>query len=235
MDSAKQAVKSVIPPSVVKWIKSRPYRSGKPKDVFSTIYQRGVWGKADTFDSGAGSRDPEQYRNYVEALTRFMASLAEKPDVVDLGCGDFHIGNQIRPFANRYIAGDVVELLVERNKAKFADLDVDFRVIDMTADELPPGDIVTIKQVLQHLSNDLVAKVVAKLPQFKYAIITEHVPAGDFVPNLDHRTGPDIRMERGSGLDLEKPPFSLKTISSREIASAEAEGGIIRTMLYQLR
>ena len=235
METAKRFAKAILPQSLISRIRRWPYRSGNPSTVFSHVYSNSVWGKSDTFDSGTGSRVPGQYLDYVEHVTEFLASLPAKPDVVDLGCGDFNIGKQIRPYAARYVACDVVPDLIARNREMYRDLDVEFRVTDITSQDVPDGDIVIVRQVMQHLSNGLVARVLDQLGKYQYAIITEHVPDGEFEPNADILTGPYTRMTVGSGLDLLAPPFSLQAIDIRELTRVNAdEGGIITTTVYRM-
>ena len=80
---------------------------------------------------------------------------------------------QIRANCSNYVACDVVPDLIARNKQVFKELNVDFRVLDMSGEALPDGDIVFIRQVLQHLSNEHIGNVVNKIYQFKYLILTE--------------------------------------------------------------
>ena len=93
-----------------------------------------------------------------------------------------------------------VEDLIERNKEKFKDEEVEFRCLNIAVDELPSGDCVLIRQVLQHLSNAEVDSILNKLSDYKYIIITEHVPIGDFDPNVDIISGQGTRLKKKSGL-----------------------------------
>ena len=45
------------------------------------------------------------------------------------------MGSKIRYLFDSYIACDVVESLIDFNKQKYKDLDVDFRLLDLTKDE----------------------------------------------------------------------------------------------------
>jgi hypothetical protein len=72
------------------------------------------------------------------------------------------VGSQIRKFCGRYIACDVVPGLIDFIKRQFEDLDVEFKLLDLVKDEFPAGDVALIRQVLQHLSNDQIARFVAR-------------------------------------------------------------------------
>ena len=94
--------------------------------------------------------------------------------------------------------------------------------------------MVLIRQVLQHLSNAQVAKILPKLTQYRFAVITEHLPGfGGFKPNIDKETGADHRVSFGSGLVLTDPPFNLTAKSSKILCEVEEFGGIIRTIAFE--
>ena len=63
---------------------------------------------------------------------------------------------------------------------------------------------------MQHLSNAEVQKVLHKLVAFKYVILTEHVPEGNFVPNEDIISGQGTRLKKNNGLDVLASPFHFK-------------------------
>lgn len=72
------------------------------KEVFNKIYQEGAWGVShedgQRFFSGPGSHDEKIVSVYVEAVTKFLQGFEKKPNVVDLGCGDFNVGSKLRPY-----------------------------------------------------------------------------------------------------------------------------------------
>jgi hypothetical protein len=210
------------------------------KNVFSNIYAGGGWGRsADPemkFYSGGGSHEEAVVMPYVEAVCNLLKSFKTPPKVVDLGCGDFNVGSKICHHTQMTIACDIVPDLISFNKEKFRDLNVYFQLIDLTMDELPYGEIVIIRQVLQHLSN---ASILNSLPKiinnFKYLVITEHLPAGDaFIRNLDKPDGANIRNDIQSGVVLTDPPFNLKIVSERVLCSVPQYKGVIKTILYEI-
>jgi SAM-dependent methyltransferase len=152
---------------------------GRPvAEIFSAIYREGRWGKQPDGDvaSGDGSHTPTVVLPHVNAVREFLESLPSPPSVVDLGCGDFNVGRRLRPYCGRYVACDVVPALIQRNRDKFAGMEVDFRCLDIIEDDLPPGDIGFLRQVLQHFSNSQISSVVQKLYRYKFLVLTEHVP-----------------------------------------------------------
>jgi SAM-dependent methyltransferase len=211
--------------------------SKPPREVFETIYREKMWGGrivGGRFYSGAGSRDEEIVGPYVTAVRTHLLGLRHKQTVVDIGCGDFHVGCQLVDLAERYIACDIVRPLIEYNRRKFNLPNLEFRVVDATDEPLPVGDVALVRQVLQHLSNDQVAAVLPKLSQYSVAIVTEHVPIGrDFVPNLDMPTGVGNRLRDNSGIVLTAPPFRFSPKVSWVLCEALQRGGVIRSIAYE--
>lgn len=255
MSPAKKILERIIPEPLLamrrRWLTEQTNKdlakAKDAKDVFSRIYAKGYWGKSengdDKFYSGSGSHNREIVETYVKSVNGFLASFNRKPDVVDLGCGDFAVGSRIRPFCGKYIACDVVDALIERNRRKFHDADIDFRIVDITADELPAGEVVFIRQVLQHLSNADILKVVPKLAaKYKFLILTEHLPlTADFEPNLDKARGADVRINKGvggSGVVLTASPFNLAAAKVTRLCEVRHDIGIypgtIRTEVIAL-
>ncbi len=146
-----------------------------------------MWGSSGAgFFSGPGSNEDTIVRPYVEAVREFVATLGHSVNAVGIGCGDFNVGRQIFDVFSNYSACDIVAKLIDENRKRYVDLPVNFEVMDITVDPLPQGDIVLVRQVLQHLSNADIAAALPKIAASKYAIITEHLPATpSFKPNLN--------------------------------------------------
>lgn len=211
--------------------------------IFREIYLKKLWSPESVkfehkFYSGIGSYLPELVDNYIFEIKNFLLSLPKRPDVVDLGCGDFVIGSKLRKFCNKYIAVDIFDELINYNKKKYQDLNVDFRILDITSEELPSGDVCFVRQVLQHLSNESIVNFVKAIKnKYKYLIITEHFPSSkNFVANLDKPTGPDVRLYDKSAVILTKPPFNLRVIKDTDVCETYSDSidGVIKTKLLQL-
>jgi hypothetical protein len=152
-----------------------------------------------------------------------------------LDCGDFAVGYLVRPFCRRYIACDIVRGMIDFNKERFANMDVDFRALDLTSHDLPEGDVAFVRQVLQHLSNAQIGRFLARASRYKYLVVTEHVPDGIFQANADKPAGPGTRVGYPSGVVLTSPPFNLRPASERELCRVKSfDGGVLVTTLYQL-
>lgn len=207
------------------------------KAAMTQVYDMKLWGgKTFDFYSGAGSHNPEIINPYLDALVRFLESFSTPLVVCDLGCGDFNIGSQLVKFAKRYIAIDIVESLIDRNKKLYKAYNLEFQCLDISKDELPSGDCIILRQVLQHLSNEEIQRIVLKLYAYKYIVLTEHVPLGDFNSNKDIISGQGIRLKQNSGVNLLESPFNLK-IKEKKILGEyilENNKGRIVTTLYHL-
>ena len=88
--------------------------------------------------------------------------------------------------------------------------------------------------MLQHISNAEVKKVIDKLYDYKYLIVTEHVPEGDFVPNIDIISGQGTRLKKQSGIDLLVAPFNLKIVKEKQLLKVRDGKGVIITTMYKI-
>lgn len=222
----------------------RRFAGKTSRDVFTEIYTKGYWGKGkdiDQFYSGSGSHEIGITKPYVNALQSVFSHLG-KPDVVDIGCGDFAVGSQLRKYCGGYVAGDIVESLIARNSTMYEDLDIDFRVIDIANDPIPKSTVLVVRQVFQHMSNaDILDSISNIAGSCKYMIVTEHLPLDkEFPHNLEKSAGPDIRLYANtpSGVVLTSPPFNLDPIESKVICEVSTDDGVcpslIQTIMYKM-
>ena len=216
---------------------NNPKRNKTPwptKDAMMQVYQEKLWGSGESkFYSGEGSHETKYVQPYVEAVVEFFKSFENPLTVCDLGCGDFNIGQQLAGFVKKYIAIDIVPDLIEFNRSHFKLENVVFSCLDISQDILPIADCVILRQVLQHLSNKEVLQIVKKLGQFKYIILTEHIPNGDFIPNKDIISGQGIRLKKHSGINILAAPFHLKIKEKRQLCSiqvGEGKGRIVTSL-----
>jgi len=207
------------------------------KDAMEQVYQMNLWGGNESdFYSGVGSHHPELVNPYIEVLASFLRSFETSLVVCDLGCGDFNVGKELVVHTRKYIAVDIVADLINRNKERFTDENLEFHCLDIAVDDLPAGDCALLRNVLQHLSNSEVQDIANKLTDFKYVVLTEHIPEGDFIPNKDIISGQGIRLKKHSGLDLLAPPFNLQVKEEKELLSVPFKDGkgIVVTTLYRM-
>ncbi|HEY8962054.1 MAG TPA: class I SAM-dependent methyltransferase [Luteolibacter sp.] len=245
----KKLVKSFVPDAL--WMKlgimRRKWHARNdvhltPREVFSRIYENGIWStidEADRFCSGTGSRMESVVAPYADAVKGWMSEHGDSEwTALDVGCGDFNVGGRVCGLFRRYMAVDVVPALIEMLKSN-GPANVEFGCIDAIDQPLPSADVIFIRQVLQHLSNAQISQMVPKIRKFKHAVITEHLAyeVGPDSWNLDKVHGGDVRVSRGSGVDLEKAPFEIKPSAARILLEVPAgdsrKEGLIRTTWYR--
>ena len=243
----KQLLKRLLPKSFVSLVKrlrarvqDRRNASRSVGDVFSEIYCDGHWGRRDdgSLCSGSGSADRSITAPYIEVVINYLKSVGIDKTIVDLGCGDMEIGRNFLDHCAGYVGGDVVSDLIERHKSTYKDRNAQFLCLDIIQDDLPDGDICFVRQVLQHLSNNQVARILQKLRKYKVCFITEHYPTDNpqIVPNKDIIHGSRIRVYANSGVYLDKPPFNIPGECLEmilEVPGAAGDGsrdpGVVRT------
>ncbi|MEN3324761.1 class I SAM-dependent methyltransferase [Mariniflexile soesokkakense] len=207
------------------------------QDAMNQIYNMHLWGgKEFDFYSGTGSYDPKIINPYLKAVIAFLESHNNSLVVCDLGCGDFNIGKHLTKYTKKYIAIDIVENLIDRNKNTYKEDNLEFHCLDIAKDELPKADCVILRQVLQHVSNTEIQNVVRKLEAYKYIILTEHLPLGNFIPNKNIISGQGIRIKQNSGVNLLEAPFNLKIEDQKQLGEHILDNGKGRivTTLYVL-
>ena len=206
------------------------------KKAMEQVYEMNLWGSNNSkFYSGDGSHQPEIIKPYLKVITSFLKSFKNPISVCDLGCGDFNIGKELFENTKKYIAVDIVSDLIAHNKEMFKADNLEFQCLDIALEDLPSGDCVLLRQVLQHLSNNEVKNIVKKLINFKYIIVTEHLPKGNFTPNIDIISGQGIRIKKKSGINLLAPPFNLKVIEEKQLLShsLKENKGVLITWIYR--
>ena len=203
-------------------------------EIFSRIYRKKVWSTGDArgrdFWSGAGSTGAFT-REYEQAVVRFIRQ-HQINMIVDLGCGDFQVGQRILAEADcSYIGVDVVPDLIARNNRLFGNDRVAFICADISLEELPDGDLCLIRQVLQHLDNATVEQVLKNVAKYPWVIITESQRIRPKVVNRDIKTGSWTRTQFDSGLYFDQPPFSREIETLLDVS--RDQDVVIRTCLLR--
>lgn len=221
-------------------MKPKSAKNKKPwptKDAMEQVYSKNLWGTNNTqFYSGEGSHNPELIEPYIQKVQQFLSTFKNSLSVCDLGCGDFNIGKQLVSYTEQYHAVDIVEELINYNRQKFKSENLEFNCLDIATANLPKADCVILRQVLQHLSNKEITAILAKLHQYNYIILTEHLPEGDFKANVDIISGQGIRLKKKSGVAILKTPFNFKVKKQTELLAIPNKqfGGVVITWLLEL-
>ena len=213
----------------------RKYKSLSIIEVFNKIYKENAWDKNSiNFNSGPGSHNQDLVIPYVEFVNSFIKK-TNINSILDLGCGDFNIGKNIYQNVKKYIGIDIVHDLIEINKKKFNNDIIHFECKDFIEESLPKAECIIIRQVMQHLDNKSIFKILNKISDFKYVVITEHIPKNKFIANVDKSIGPTTRLEFNSGIEIESKPFNFLFKEKKEISIDDNElGGRHKTVIYTL-
>jgi len=215
-------------------------------EVFSEIYRKNYWGgTSGDYYSGSGSATSEITKPYLHKMANYLRKYdSRKTTIVDLGCGDFRVGSNFIDYCDKYIAVDVVpELVLKHQKSNYGK-NVEFLCLDIVEEPLPKGKICFLRQVLQHLSNEQILKILKKLDIYETVFITEHYPTdnSDIEPNIDIVHGAGIRLYENSGVYLDKAPFNLSSSALElvlEVPGQEVQEnkdkGVIRTFALHLK
>jgi hypothetical protein len=145
--------------------------SSEIRKAFEQIYTRHQWGGISR--SGPGS-DPEATKQYIRFVNHYLATHTDYRSVVEFGCGDWATTKQLNlSRVKSYIGYDIVKEIIDENTKKYQSDNIRFQCADFIEDQTEAGDLLLIKDVLQHLSNKSVFQFIqTKLPRFKAAIIT---------------------------------------------------------------
>jgi SAM-dependent methyltransferase len=182
-------------------------------DTFNRIYAEGTWGKdvAGTGTSGTGStlQITREYRAYVED---FLKRHRVK-SVVDAGCGDWSFSSAIDWGDASYLGIDIASNVIAAVRNKHEKGRITFQVGDIT-DELPAAELLISKDVLQHLSNELVQKFIRnnlKKGKYKWVILTNDRGSGNR----------DVASGGYRAIDLAAPPFQVSGLVDLPIKFGE--------------
>jgi SAM-dependent methyltransferase len=205
------------------------------QETFEKIYAERVWGAAPDggkFYSGDGSK-PEASAAYEAFVVDVLRRYPHLSSLVDIGCGDFQVSARILEASPRpidYTGCDIARTVIAENTERHARPGVTFVVCNAIETDPPAGDIVCVRQVLQHLSNADIQSVLGRLKRiYKAAIITEAQPLRLTAPNLDIVSGNETRLPLNSGVYVDQPPFSLSIAEQSETVTTKVE--VLRTSL----
>jgi SAM-dependent methyltransferase len=160
-------------------------------NTFDKIYENKIW-ECDGVLSGAGSH-PRGTVDYINYLYKF-----KERKILDLGCGDLSIYKGDIFFKN-YIGVDIVDVGKYKNLPK----DIIISSIDTLQYELYDFDLILIKDVFQHLSNDAILNILNQLLKLKVDML---------ITNDYHFSLTNENCEDGGyrSLNMEMDPFQLQ-------------------------
>src|SRR5687767_865601 len=169
--------------------------------TFNRIYTEGIWGRDATGKGTSGSGSTievtREYRSYVED---FIKKHGVK-SVVDAGCGDWSFSSAMDWADASYLGVDIASDVIAAVRKKHEKGRITFQVGDIT-EELPAADLLISKDVLQHLSNELVHKFITnnlRKGKYKWVILT----------NDRGSENRDVASGGYRAIDLAAPPFEV--------------------------
>ena len=218
--------RKTLPSPVLVWLRSQMVRNlkGTPREVFTEIYRRNIWGYQETV-SGGGST-----LHYTEKVRQTLPGLLADLNIgtmLDLPCGDFHWLSEIELPVAHYIGADIVPHLVQATRIRYGRPDREFRTIDLCNDPLPKADLLMCRDCFIHLSEDMIARGIDNIlrSDIKYLLTTTY-PEGEnraihsgnwFTLNLcapPYNFPPPVR-----ALEDWVPPFDRRQLALWEIDS----------------
>ena len=162
--------------------------------TFEFIYERAVWGGG----SGGGSslKNNALYIAYVQELMERHSVRS----IIDVGCGDWSFSRYIDFGERDYVGLDIVPSVVLANSEKYGTKYVRFEHKDVcNGGPLPGCDLVICKDVLQHLRNQEVQKIIENCSRARLMLVTNDYDSA----NLENHVGGT------RPLDVSRPPFNL--------------------------
>lgn len=173
--------------------------------VFTRIYDEQSW----TGGSGSGSH-PDNTTTYRQFLQNFFKRYNIR-SVVDFGCGDWQSTQLIDWSGISYHGIDVVEAVISENSRQHGSETIRFSCADLLEEPLPAADLLIIKDVLQHWSNEQVHTLLPRLAVFRCALITNTIATYEKATGELALTELPANCDITSGgfraIDLAEPPF----------------------------
>jgi SAM-dependent methyltransferase len=168
------------------------------KEIFEKIYFENQWKDSYGTSSGPGSAIECSYQ-YLLFLNQFIQENSIK-SILDLGCGDFNLMKHFNLNDIDYLGIDLVTNVINNNNKYHSKYNIKFEqndIIEYKSDK--SFDLVIVKDVLQHLSNNNIKKIVNNINYSKRIILIN-----DFTDtNVDSING------GYRPLNLNKSPFNI--------------------------
>jgi SAM-dependent methyltransferase len=196
------------------------YRVFFPRSMtesFSSIYASDAWQGG----SGRGST-PENTVEYRALIERLLQTHNIK-SVIDIGCGDWQFSHLINWGKIDYLGIDTVPAVIEANRNRYG-LHYRFEHRDVTRDALPPGDLVILKDVLQHWPNAAIQAFLPRLEQYRFVLVTNSAYESPLLNS-------DIAMTGFRPLDLRQAPFLFEADELLRYHADDAPPGLLNKLV----
>lgn len=168
------------------------------KDIFEQIYSSNSWKDNYGTASGPGSAI-ECSKEYLLFLQNYVKQ-NNIVSILDLGCGDFNLMRHFNFDNVQYLGLDIVSTSIEYNRINYSKQNIKFQEMDIfsfkSSDKF---DLVILKEVLQHFSNDSIIKLLTNIDYAKNLIIINDI-TDDNIDCIDGGYRP---------INLNKYPFNF--------------------------
>lgn len=130
-------------------------RDSDPAAVFGHVYRCGLWGDG----SGTGSVPTGEAAEYIRLIAA-MAAVGGWRTAVDAGCGDGRVARALAERTGMQITGvDCVPSILGPASARYTPVAGDITAVD----QLPPADVLLVKDVLHHWPTDMIRRWLAEV------------------------------------------------------------------------
>jgi SAM-dependent methyltransferase len=238
----KRILKKVLPSFVTTYLGKHiiAYRSATlsrlpPGEAFDRIYRKKYWRQGASL-SGLGS-EGQWAEDYASFVIDYISKTGARR-VVDAGCGDFLVGSLIAPHCQEIIALDISNEIITQNRSRFEKFtNVEFRVANLIEERVPDCDLILVRQVLQHLSNAQIERVLKNIDTASapHVLITEHSVKADMRSDANIDLGSHsvaTRVAHNSGVDIGLAPFSRPRRIVAEIEPSPENSAEPNSILY---
>ncbi len=167
--------------------------------AFAPFYKENRWGDSESV-SGPGSNlaRTEKLRSELPALFEEIGART----LLDAPCGDFNWMKELNLDVEQYIGIDIILELISRNQSLYGNERRQFRLLDLTRDELPRVDVILCRDCFIHFSYKHIAAAIKNFKRSRSTYLLTNTYPG-WRENMNICTG-DFRH-----LNLSLPPFNF--------------------------
>ena len=181
-------------------------------DFFHRVFTERMW-NSDESASGVGSTLAAAHE-LVQGLPGALHQLGVR-SLLDLPCGDFNWMKTVDLTGIDYLGGDIVVDVVEQNQRLHAREGVRFQVLDVVQDDLPPADLIFVRDCFIHFTLDLIQAALSNIRRadIKYLCMTndscrERYAGANFANIELDRAVDGVNFEYRP-LNFQLPPFNF--------------------------
>ncbi len=177
------------------------------EEYFCNVYANCLWGPG----SGVGSI-PKNTVHYRRVLKTLLTELGIRT-VLDIGCGDWQLGNLVPWGDIGYTGIDIVPDLVAANQERYGSPRRRFMHGNALEMALPPADLLILKDVMQHWLPEEILHFLPQLDRYRYSLITNDGHESKEPPKWYQRwrsVKPLEWHDRWHPIVLDEPPYNFR-------------------------